>query len=346
VINTLSWLAWLAGALLAVSQTRNPLYLVLLLLCCGLVSLAVSRAAPGLRSPLSLPRLAALMVGLGALFNALTSHYGETVLFSLPEWLPLLGGPVTLEGLAYGAINGLVLACILTAFTTFNRALPVKSLLRLAPRAFYPLALITSIAMTFLPSMLRQFQLIREAQAIRGHRVRGVRDWLPLLMPLLVGGLERALQLAEAMTARGFASAPSRQDGTAGRLALLGGLGLLAVGWVLSLSGWFPPAAWLMMAAGALAVGGVFWMAGRRSPRTVYHREGWSARDAVVIGGALLALAGFLVLPAFLPETELAYSPYPVLTLPGFDPLLGMAALGLLGPALALRREADELQAG
>ena len=31
--------------------------------------------------------------------------------------------------------------------------------------------------------------------------MRGLRDWLPLLMPLLIGGLERALQLAEAMTA-------------------------------------------------------------------------------------------------------------------------------------------------
>ena len=34
---------------------------------------------------------------------------------------------------------------------------------------------------------------IREAQAVRGHRVQGIRDWLPIVVPLLVSGLERAM---------------------------------------------------------------------------------------------------------------------------------------------------------
>ena len=36
---------------------------------------------------------------ISALFNALTVHIGDTELLRLPGWLPLLGGPVTLEAL-------------------------------------------------------------------------------------------------------------------------------------------------------------------------------------------------------------------------------------------------------
>ena len=122
-----------------------------------------------------------------------------------------------------------------------GQALPVRALVGLIPRAFYPLAVVATIAVTYLPATLRQFQQIREAQAVRGHALRGLRDWLPLFMPLLVGGLERALQLSEAMTARGFASQGKPVDSALQRawprLAMLAGLLLLAGGWVLRLAG-------------------------------------------------------------------------------------------------------------
>src|SRR4030043_448637 len=95
---------------------------------------------------------------------------------------------------------------MVASFTVLNLALPVRDLISLIPRAFFPVAVVTSIAVTYLPTTLRQLRQIREAQAVRGHQVRSLRDWLPLLMPLLVGGLEHAMQMAEAMTARGFAS--------------------------------------------------------------------------------------------------------------------------------------------
>ena len=144
---------------------------------------------------------------LSTAFNTLTSHYGETVLFTIPGNLPLLSGPVTLEAMVYGATNGLVLTGMLASFMVLNLALTVRELISLIPQAFFPMAVVTSIAVTYLPTTLRQFRQIREAQAIRGHQMRTLRDWLPLWMPLLVGGLEHAMQLAEAMTARGFASA-------------------------------------------------------------------------------------------------------------------------------------------
>jgi energy-coupling factor transport system permease protein len=230
VIHPLAWLAWLGAVMTALSLTRNPFYLALILLWIALVT-AVSRpAADTAPIPISPLRFAMVVVTFSSLFNALTVHFGDAVLFSLPAWLPLIGGAITLEALVFGFLNGLVVTGLFAAFSLVNRVLPVRALVRLVPRAFHPVAVVASIAVTFTPAMLRHFQQIREAQAVRGHRMRGLRDWLPLVMPLLIGGLERALQLAETMTARGFAGGDRPAENIKVRLAMIIGMLLLLGG--------------------------------------------------------------------------------------------------------------------
>jgi energy-coupling factor transport system permease protein len=328
MIHPVAWLGWLASTLVVLSTTRNPLHLLLTLLCIAVVNaLAIS---PGEASyvPVSPLRFAVVVLSLSMLFNAATVHLGETVLLHLPSGLPLLGGDITLEAIAFGLTNGLVLTGIFVAFTTFNQALPIRALIRLIPRAFYPMAVVISIAVTFLPTTLRQFQHIREAQAVRGHRVRGLRGWLPLFMPLLTGGLERALQLAEAMTARGFASAGEPGSGATetSRAAIVAGLLALLSGWLLRLVWGRDALGMNLILAGGLLILGALWAVGRRIPRTTYRREPWTTRDWGVVLGAAVVLLVFV-------RTTLYYSPYPTLTLPDFDPVAGLATLGLLGPA-------------
>jgi energy-coupling factor transport system permease protein len=330
-VHPWAWVGWLVAALVALSVTRNPLHLTLILLCIGMVRSSMGGEQEATYSPISPVRFAMWVVPLSALFNGATAHFGDTVLLRLPEGLPVIGGAITLEALAFGAINGLVLSGILAAFATFNQALPIRALIRLIPRAFYPLAVVISISVTFVPVTMRQFQQIREAQAVRGHRVRGLRGWLPLFMPLLIGGLERALQLAEAMTARGFASADQRGQDTASRGAVLTGLVALLGGWLLRLV-WGQESLGLgLMLGGAGLILGVLWALGRRVPRTTYRSEPWRWRDGAVALGAALALGVFLI-PGIAQESFFYY-PYPKLSMPGFDPVMGVATLGLLGPA-------------
>lgn len=327
-MHPVAWFLWLAGAAMAASATRNPLYLVLLLAIFGLVGAALRRpeAAPVPVRPL---RFALVVVPLAAVVNGLLARFGATVLLRLPRRLPLLGGPITAEALVYGAINGLLLAALYAAFTVLNRALPVRDVIRFIPRAFYPVAVVISVAVTFVPTTLRQLRQIREAQAIRGHRMRGLRDWLPLFMPLLVGGMERALQLAEAMTARGFAAEAGRRDALA-RLGVLAGMTLALVGVVLR-------AAWdlralgpALLALGVIALLAGVWRAGRGVRRTVYRRASWTPRDWATVAGVLVALLAFLLLG----RATRGYVPYPALTPPPFDPLVGVALLGFVVPAL------------
>lgn len=334
MINTWTWCVWLLAGLVSLSSTRNPAYLLIIFLVTTWVHTALDHhnsAPQSLFSPLPFSGFVTLTA---SVFNALTAHFGDTVLLTIPGQIPLVSGPVTVEALVYGALNGLVLSGLFVLFTVFNRALPARALIRLIPRAFSSLAVVISIAVTFIPATRRQFERIREAQAVRGHRSHSLRDALPLFMPLLVGGLERAFQLAEAMSARGF----SGQGETAARdlrnrLALLAGLLLVLAGWLLKLTGCSPLLTWSLIATGGLWIVTVLSLISSRSKHTTYRTERWSVQDGIVLLGAALVLGVFLA-PSIFPGRYLQnYHPYPQATLPPFNPWVGCAILGLLPPA-------------
>ncbi|MBU6352191.1 MAG: hypothetical protein KGS73_18810 [Chloroflexi bacterium] len=328
-LQPLSWAGWAAAVVTIATLTRQPVYLLLLLASIGAVRWRCVQE-PEKRSLSSL-RLGLLLFASTALANWAMVRAGTTELFALPAWIPLLGGGWTLEALAYGALNGLALATLLVGFSLLHQVVAVRALLRLTPRAYYPVAVVLSIAVTFVPTTLLQLQQIREAQAVRGHRLRGVRSWLPLIVPLLEGGLERSLQLAEAMVARGFASLAAPHARGAQGLALAG-FASLVVGWLLQLTVgtlWWTP---LPMAGGGAALLFALWYAGRQHPYTVYRPQPWQRRDWIVLAGALLA-AGAYLLPIF-DRSTLFYSPYPTLTGPALDWRIGLATAGLLFPAL------------
>ena len=330
-LHGLAWLAWVGAIVTITAMTRKPWYLGMALLWIVVTETAAKRQPLlGRTAPLWSPlRFGLFVIPIAALFNALTVHVGMNVLFRLPLGWPLLGGPFTLEALFYGALNGLALTTLFGAFTVVNRMLPLRAIIHLIPRAYYPVAVVATIAMTFVPVTLQQWQQIREAQAVRGHHLRGVRSWLALWLPLLTGGMERALQLAEAMTARGFAggtvqSSPAQQAMMIGGLAaVLGGLLMYTV-WQQRIAGL------LLMAGGAALVLALLHRAGRQHPHTRYRPMPWRGQDWFVVGGALVtALAFLLPIPG---RETIFYSPYPALTLPPFALSMGMATWGLLVP--------------
>jgi energy-coupling factor transport system permease protein len=331
--HSLAWVAWLGAVLVALSTTRNPLYLALILL--GTAAVASMRPADteGRSLPVSPVRLGLFVVVAAALFNAAVTHVGATVLFRLPAALPLVGGPVTLEALVFGSLNGVALAGFIGAFAVLNQAVPARALVRRVPGAFYPVAVVISIAINFVPATLRQLDAIREAQAVRGHRMRGLRDWVPLFMPLLISSLERAFQLAEAMTARGFARPDDAAPRTTARIAVAAGLAVLLGGWLLHLVWGQARAGVGLMVVGGVLLGSVLWLESRRVARTAYHTERWARRDTLVVVGAAIVIVAFLLPVPDLDRSTLAYVPFPRLAMPGFDPAIAAASLALLVPA-------------
>ncbi|MCX8063380.1 MAG: energy-coupling factor transporter transmembrane protein EcfT [Anaerolineales bacterium] len=328
------WLTWTITILLCVSLTRNPLYLVVVWLCVAIVHAAggMGELARG-SAPFPL-WLSLTVVPLGALFNALTVHVGENVLFVIPGEIPLLSGRVTWEAALYGATNGLALGVILLAFWVFNRNVSIPSFLRLLPRAFHSLAVVGSIAMTFIPSLQRQYQQIQEAQAIRGKQLKGIREQLGLLLPLLVSSLEHAFQLAEVMTARGFLASKSPLGQKGLRVAFLGGFGFVLGGWLSrfwGLPGWV---AGLLFWCALALFGALFFLAVRQVRYTTYRPSRFRARDGLAMSGSFF-VALLLALNHLFPERQfLSYTPYPAMTLPPFEPLVAFLLLGILSPLL------------
>jgi energy-coupling factor transport system permease protein len=336
------WVFWLATNLVILSISRNPLYLVLILLSITFVGITLRQSGSDLLRPISIWKLAVWIILLATIFNALTSHYGSTIFFVLPGNIPLISGKITLEAMVYGAINGLILTGMLASFSVLNQALPVRDLIGLIPRAFFPMAVVISIAVTYMPTTIRQFQQIREAQAVRGHQMRSVRDWLPLLMPLLIGGLEHAMQLAEAMTARGFArmqAGVSRRQHHS-RIAMLIGMFLLVAGWILQLRA-KNISSIVFIALGTMGIAGGLWYLGKQSLRSTYQVHTWLRQDWITLAIVVVVLCVCIAPIAMINHQTLFYEPYPKLTLPPFDPWIGLALLGITFPGVLVLAEAS-----
>jgi energy-coupling factor transport system permease protein len=337
MFHTLAWVAWLVAAAVPAFTLRNPLYLALILGASGIVYLQLGRSTPTGRSWGAFVRIGILLLAVSVLFNALTSHYGAHVLLRLPAGWPILGGPVTVEGVVAGAVNGLSLLAILMVLATFNAVVDHYQLLRLTPAFMFQAGMVASIAITFVPQMVVSAAEIRQAQRIRGHRFRGIRDLLPLIMPLLATALEKAIQLAETMEARGFGSTvlpASRSETLLTRAGLLAALLALLAGLFLLI---YVPGSrllgWTLVASALCGMAAMFWLQGRHVRRSWYRRTRWTVRDTVVVVASGLALgavvAGRLANPA-----AIVYNPYAGSLLPPFNPLVGAGLVLLAVPAV------------
>lgn len=336
-LHPLAWLVWLIGAAGVAGALGNPVYQLPLLGVLAAVYLAGHADAPWARAfPLFL-RVGVIVLLLRTLLAGAGGSAAPPVLFRLPELrLPggvaALGGPVSAGALASGFRNGLTVLLLVAAFGAFNACVSPSRLLRLVPGFLFEAGLVVTVALAFVPQTVVGLGRTLEAQRLRGHRPRRLRDLGPLLLPLLAGGLERALTLAEAMEARGYGRhRPGAAQGRGAAMVGLAGLVALALGAFALLAG---NAAWSargLLAVGAVAVAGAATASGRRSGRTRLRRERWERADGLVAAAALTALG--VVLAARLAGVgDLAWTGAGQLDTPGFAWLPALALFGLAAP--------------
>jgi energy-coupling factor transport system permease protein len=127
---------------------------------------------------------------------------GYHVLWSGPT-IPVLGPlDVTTEELRGAAAVALQLAAVGLAFAAYALLLDHDRLLAAATGRRSVLA--AALATRLMPTLERDARGLVEALRGRGLEPEGLRGHAALLSPLLAGSLERGLNLAEAMEARGF----------------------------------------------------------------------------------------------------------------------------------------------
>jgi energy-coupling factor transport system permease protein len=269
------------------------------------------------------------MVFLSTLINALFTHNGKTIIFSLPQSWLLIGGNITLESVLFGVINGLTIGALYLSFTIINIALSIKQLTRLIPKVFHPIAMTVTIALTFYPSVQTRAREIKEAQMIRGSRMKKISDWLPLLIPLLVTSLEKAILLSESMTARGFHATSQSINPSLPLVGLLSALFAFFSGWVLRI---FSYPLWISLSLyglGGAIVLAILLPTTHQDKTTNYRKGVWHPTDVVFSVIIIIFIVAFTVIWINKTLHSLSYFPYPALSFPPFHPI------GLLFSALS-----------
>jgi len=202
-VTTRGLAVWSLSTLGSALITNNPVYRILVLLAAAnvVVALAADRARA---LALGLTLAGAFAVAL----NVLLGHSGMHVLVVLPGWLPGIGGPLTLESLAYGLDVAGGLAAAILAVAPLSLAADPTELVDALPRVFERAGTSLAAALGFVPAIAQSFTAVSDAQRMRGWRPRGPRSWGEVLVPVMVTAIENSIQLAESMESRGFGAGP------------------------------------------------------------------------------------------------------------------------------------------
>jgi len=255
----------------------------------------------------------------------------------LPDWAAgvRVGGEVTLEGVTGAVYAGLQLATMLACVGAANALANPRRLLRSVPGALYEVGVSVVVALSFSPQLVEGVSRVRAARRLRGRPHRGVRGLRGVAMPVLQGALERSVELAAAMDARGFGrGSDGGQAGrrAAGALTLLGLLGLCAGAYGL-LDATSPALLGLpLLAGGAASAAGGLALGGRRATRSRYRPDPWGGQEWLVGGSGVVAAAGAVA--ASLVSSAAVHPSTAPLVVPTLPPI---ALLGLLVALLPAR---------
>lgn len=345
-----AWVSWIALVMAVALTSTNPFYLGVVLLCVLLVAVLAPRTASAVAGVRALMLFGAGLFAVSMLIAVVNGNYGGHILFTIPgpdvpSWLGGLriGGPVSAEGLVAAAVRGLAIFCVLLAFGVFNGAVSPQRVLRSAPAALFHAGLVVTVGLTLLPATVEDVRRIREMRALRGAPT-GLRSLPSLVVPAVIGGLERSMRLAEAMEARGYGVATEtprlpRFAGAASAPLLLAA----ASCWY-----YYPalrPAGLVLALLAAAALG--FWGYGAaRSRHTTRLRE-----EPAALGDRVLAYASFALAAAAIAGTsagwfDTSYNPFDGLHWPRFSAAGGLLALSCAWPALRLAFAPLPQQAG
>jgi energy-coupling factor transport system permease protein len=323
-----AWWLWGIGLAAAASRTTNPLLLLLILVIAGFVAAARRSDTPWAGSYGAFLKLGLVIIAIRIVLQAVLSNssQGVHVLVTLPQ-VPLpawaaglkLGGIVTSEAILTALYAGLQLATILCCIGAVNSVASARRLLRCLPAALYEVGVAVAVALTFAPQLVTDAARIRGAHRLRGRPPVGMLRLRRIVIPVLEGALERCIELAAAMDARGYGRTTEARPGARRLTGILvfGGLVGITVGVYglldASTQGWLGLP---VMLAGCVLAGIGLVTGGRRTRRSRYRPDPWALPEWLVTASGVIAAAGtFTADPlALQPAGPLAIPPVPSVT--------------------------------
>ncbi|WP_150265272.1 energy-coupling factor transporter transmembrane component T [Paenibacillus tepidiphilus] len=192
-------LLYYAGLLLFALLQLHPLFLLTEIF--GIVLLTVLQGQVRLLRGVLWFLPVALSV---ALLNPLFSHRGTHILFYVWD------RQITLEAVLYGLVTMTMLLTVFVLFISYNYNITADKFMHLFAGAAPKTALLTWMAIRFVPLFQRRLREITRIQRVRGIDTgqgglrKRMKDGMILLKVLVSWSLEEALQTADSMKARGY----------------------------------------------------------------------------------------------------------------------------------------------
>jgi energy-coupling factor transport system permease protein len=218
---------------------------------------------------------------------------------SLPSWMAgiSLGGPITTDMLLEAIAQGARLAVLLITFGAVNALSSPSRLLRTLPAVLYEAGVTTTMALTTAPQAVLSAQQVLEARRLRGRPTRGPAGLRGLAVPVLDLAVDRSVEVAASMDARGYGR--TNDEGRSNRargIVLAAGFVSLAIGLygLLSSAG---RETWALVATvgGALGLGVAVVSAGRHDGRTRHRAIRWDRRATAIVASGLALLLALVV---------------------------------------------------
>lgn len=148
------------------------------------------------------------------------SPIGQTVLLGVPNWVPFLGGRLSLhwEGLVFGIMVAFRLLTPLFALPLVVMTTDVNDLVvgLVRVRVPFKIAFIFSITLRFVPFIFGEIGAITEAQRLRGLAIekmnffRRIPVFASMLVPLILGSLLKAQTLEIVLQSKAFSGSRER----------------------------------------------------------------------------------------------------------------------------------------
>ena len=201
-------------------------------------------------------------------------------------------GEVSTLSIHAALVDGFRLAAIILSIGMANSLANPRKLLRATPGALYEVATAISIAINLAPQLITSLKLVRRARGLRGHS-KGIKTLTGIVIPVLEDTIDKSMQLAASMSARGFGRKTNRNSTQLflARIATALTLILLTVGVAMLL---FSPAQQfvdlMVIIAGFVSAGVTLRLSSTRTTRTKYVVQRWRLGDAIVIASSTILL--------------------------------------------------------
>ncbi len=192
--------SFFAGIIIVTLMFSNSICLFFSLIC----AFAFYCRLKGRADALKLLKYSVFIVFIAAFFNMLFSRYGATVLFCVKSI------NFTLESLTAGLFTGIMISAVGFWFFCFNEIVTDDKFMALFGGVAPNFTLLFSMILRFLPLLLSLSNEITQAQKGLGREIRGVKNGIKRFSALISITLEKSIETADTMKARGFGSGKRR----------------------------------------------------------------------------------------------------------------------------------------